>query len=60
MTAIYAIYGIIWMIALCCSYKDLIRLQVSGEERESFLRSSLMDQVSGEERESFLRSSLID
>ena len=31
-----------------------------GEERESFLRSSLMDQVSGEERESFLRSSLMD
>ncbi len=31
MTAVYAIYGIIWIIAMMCSYKDLIRLQVYHE-----------------------------
>ena len=27
MTAVYAVYAIVWIVLMGCSYKDLVRLQ---------------------------------
>ena len=27
MTVVYAILGLVWSVAMCCSYRDLVRLQ---------------------------------